>query len=93
MIVLLQLGQWIIGKILGRIPMAIKDKFVAAELTITLSWRIVGLGGKLHNDFTAQATTANPCIDQCNADFPNPTGDPVSTSSRGWCYILLGCWQ
>jgi hypothetical protein len=26
MIVLLQLGQWIIGKILGRIPMALKDK-------------------------------------------------------------------
>jgi len=27
MIVLLQLGQWIIGKILGRIPMALKDRF------------------------------------------------------------------
>jgi len=25
--------------------------FVAEELTITLSWRIVGLGGKVHNDF------------------------------------------
>jgi len=51
MIVLLQLGQWIIGKILGRIPMAIKDKFVAEELTITLSWRIVALGGKVDKDF------------------------------------------
>ena len=51
MIVLLQLGQWIIGKILGRIPMAIKDKFVAEELTIRLSWRIVALGGKVHKDF------------------------------------------
>ena len=52
MIVLLQLGQRIIGNILGRILMAIKYEFCREELTITLSWRSVGLDGKVHKDFS-----------------------------------------
>ena len=51
MIVLLQLGQWIIGKILGRIPMALKDKFCRGRVDDHAELAHRRLCGEVHNDF------------------------------------------